>query len=189
MTQNSYPEPVFDKYQSFSSQLLSRGGIDTKREAAMFLAQILHESGGLQFKRELACIQTGCPGSYPITPGVGIPGKFYYGRGYIQLTWDYNYKAASFDLFNDDRLLKNPDLVSDNEEIAWATAFWYWKKNVGISRDVKEGKFGASTNLINGNLECRGNNQDKARKRFEIYKIVLKSFNINEQPNETGCYN
>ena len=30
--------------------------------------------------------------------------------GYIQLSWDYNYKAASLDLFNDDRLLKNPDI-------------------------------------------------------------------------------
>jgi chitinase len=50
----------------------------------MFLAQILHESGGLRYKRELACINTGCPNDYQIT-GPGIPGKRYYGRGYIQL--------------------------------------------------------------------------------------------------------
>jgi hypothetical protein len=51
----------------------------------MFLAQICHESGGLQYKRELACLITQCPYSYPSTPGIGYPGKYYYGRGYIQL--------------------------------------------------------------------------------------------------------
>ncbi len=50
----------------------------------MFLAQIIHESGGLKHKRELACINTGCPNHYHIT-GPGIQGKRYYGRGYIQL--------------------------------------------------------------------------------------------------------
>lgn len=37
----------------------------------------------------------------------------YYGRGYIQLTWDYNYKKAS-DYFKVD-FVKNPDLVMDPE--------------------------------------------------------------------------
>ena len=37
----------------------------------------------------------------------------YYGRGYIQLTWDYNYKKAS-DFFNVD-FVKNPDLVMQPE--------------------------------------------------------------------------
>ena len=59
--------------------------ISSKTEAAMFLAQIMHESIGLKFKKEIACQNTGCPDSYHITPGIGIPGKFYYGRGYIQL--------------------------------------------------------------------------------------------------------
>ena len=72
------------QYNSFSSQLISKGGITTKLEAAMFLAQIIHESGGLKHKRELACINTGCPNHYHIT-GPGIQGKRYYGRGYIQL--------------------------------------------------------------------------------------------------------
>lgn len=37
----------------------------------------------------------------------------YYGRGYIQLTWDYNYKKAS-DYFEQD-FIKNPDLVMQPE--------------------------------------------------------------------------
>lgn len=46
------------------------------------------------------------------------------GRGYIQLTGSANYKAASQALFNDDRLLDNPDLVASNEDYAWQVSFW-----------------------------------------------------------------
>ena len=108
---NNYPPPSEQQYKSFSSQMVSKGGIHTKREAAMFLAQVIHESGGLRFKSELACQVSGCPDSYQITTGmlyveiknkknsiphdffslsnifkgVGIPGKRYFGRGYMQL--------------------------------------------------------------------------------------------------------
>lgn len=59
-----------------------------------------------------------------------IKGKRYWGRGYIQLTWSYNYKAASLDLFNDDRLYTDPDQVATDDNIAWEVSFWFWKKNV-----------------------------------------------------------
>ena len=155
----------------------------------MFLAQILHESGGLRFKTEQACIIDGCSNSYKLTPGVGIVGKRYFGRGYIQLTWDYNYKSASMDVFGDDRLLQDPDSVATNEDLSWATAFWYWKKAVGSVLDVKRGYFGASTKAINGPNECSGQNMEKAVNRFGIYKIVMNNFSLNETPIENGCYN
>ena len=104
-------------------------------------------------------------------------------------TWDYNYRAASYDLFNDDRLLRDPDQVADNENINWACSFWYWKKNVGINSQVKNGYFGVSTKLINGFLECNGANLDKAKKRFDYYKKVMLAFHIYETPIESGCYN
>lgn len=105
-------------------------------------------------------------------------------------SWNYNYGAASADLYGDDRLLRNPDQVATNDEIAWATAFWYWKTRVGTRQEVKNGWFGSATNAINGGLECNGGfYQDKAKKRFEIYKVVLKEFNVNETPIENGCYN
>jgi hypothetical protein len=94
------------------------------------------------------------------------------------------------DMFGDKRLLLNPDQVADIESLSWGTAFWFWRKNVGKSDLVKKGYFGASTKIINGGLECNGGpNQDKARKRYEIYKKVLKEFKINETPIENGCYN
>ena len=94
-------------------------------------------------------------------------------------------------MFNDDRLLKNPDQVASDEDISWATAFWYWKRFVGVLPQVKNGFFGSSTRAINGFLECAGDNKnlDKALKRFAIYKNVLTAFNLNEVPIEQGCYN
>ena len=65
----------------------------------------------------------------------------------------------------------------------------FWNKNVGSKQEVKNGYFGASTKAINGALECNGGlYEDKARIRFEIYKNVLKAFNLNEVANEKGCY-
>ena len=62
------------------------GGITSKTELAMFMAEIMWESGGLYYKAELACKDNNCAGSY--VDNVGLSGKYYYGRGYIQLTWE-----------------------------------------------------------------------------------------------------
>ncbi len=117
----------------------------------------------------------------------------------------------SYDLFNDDRLYKNPDLVAENEgiiiyrnclnrnynfyklkllkELSWATAFWYWKKHVKSRPGIELGYFGESTDAINGKLECfDGPNVHKAKLRFNLYKKILKGLNINEEPIEKGCY-
>jgi predicted chitinase len=92
-------------------------------------------------------------------------------------------------LFGDKRLLQNPDQVASNEDISWAVSFWFWKTNVGSKADVKHGKFGASTNYINGALECRGAYGEKAKKRYQIYVQVLSVFDPSSVPIESGCYN
>ena len=104
-------------------------------------------------------------------------------------TWDFNYKEASFNLFNSDLLVQDPDLVAINEEISWLSAFWFWKTKVSIDFGVKIGNFGSSTNKINGFLECRGKNIEKAKKRFEYYRTIFKIFEIDGTPIESGCYN
>lgn len=42
-----------------------------------------------------------------------LPDKIYYGRGLVQLTWYENYELMSRLLFNDKRLLVEPELVLD----------------------------------------------------------------------------
>jgi predicted chitinase len=64
----------------------------------MALTQYMHESDGLRAKREYRCEGNGCPGEYE-TWDCDAPGQDYYGRGYIQLTWCYNYRDASNELY------------------------------------------------------------------------------------------
>ena len=164
--------------------------ITSKREAAMFLAQVWHESGALKYTKEILCQENlaKCRVDYaPKGPGAST-GKDYYGRGYIQLTHDYNYDAASKDLFGDDRLIKDPDQVATDKELAWRTAAWFWGKNVHPDPGVQEGKFGASTKKINGALECGGPNE-KAKKRFEFYTTIMKAIGDTSPLVEAGCYN
>lgn len=184
ITANGYPAPTDEQYKSFAKGVDSKT-FSTKREVAMFLAQLQHESGGLKHKIEERCINSQCPGEY-VSPG-DDPTKHYYGRGYIQLSWSYNYKAASQAIFGDPNvLLKNPDRVASEEDLSWGTAFWYWRENVHTDAGVLRGQFGSSTMKINGALEC-GRGAWIPEKRFKYYTEVLKAFNITEKPNPEGC--
>ena len=76
------------------------------------------------------------------------------------------------------------------QQLAWLTAYWFWKKNIHSKTSISLGYFGASTKIINGYIECgRGRKENKAKKRFELYKKVMKAFNLMEKPIENGCYN
>ncbi|KAJ1999325.1 hypothetical protein GGI04_004618, partial [Coemansia thaxteri] len=153
---NNYPVPSSAQCNSFLKGMVSAGSIASAREAAMFFANILWESDGLRAKEEYDCLTlpTWCAQNYA-TPE-DVPGQTYWGRGYIQLTWHYNYLAASEGLYGDDRLAKNTAQVATNEDIAWNVSFWFWKNNVRTDPGVQAGDFGSSINQINGALECRG---------------------------------
>lgn len=189
VTFNSYPAPTQDQYNNFVKHAARWGRISTKEETAMALAQFLHESDGLRAKREYACQNTQCPNDYR-SPGCDAPGQYYYGRGYIQLSWcQWNYKPASYDIFGDDRLVRDPDQVARDESTAWATAFWFWGKNVHDKAGVQQGQFGASTNAINGALECGANppNPTGRQKRFQLYGNVRRAFGLAGSGSNAGC--
>ncbi|KAI9505293.1 hypothetical protein GGI26_000176 [Coemansia sp. RSA 1358] len=185
----NYPTPTSAQCNAFLKGMKSQGGIASAREAAMFLANILWESDGLRAKQEYDCVQNPeqCAQTYK-TPE-DVPGQTYWGRGYIQLTWHYNYEDASKGLYGDNRLATDADQVATNEETAWGVSFWFWKANVRSDPGVQAGEFGASVNKINGALECKGSAQDKAKKRYAMYQAILKVFAPHETPNEKGCYN
>lgn len=70
------------------------------------------------------------------------------GRGLIQVTGKNNYRACSRYLFNDDRLLDDPDLLL-TPEFAMASAGWYWEVN-NLNRVADSGDFALLTRRING---------------------------------------
>ncbi|KAJ1661116.1 hypothetical protein IWQ61_000052 [Dispira simplex] len=180
---SGYPAPTKEQHRFFV-QGVAKNNFYNKREVAMFLANLIHESMGLREKAEIRCRTTGCPGEY----GSGTTGPKYYGRGYIQLTWKENYQRASSAIFGDQRLVDNPDLVATSEEVAWAVSFFYWSNNVHSISGIQEGHFGVSIRAINGYLECNGNTENAAvQNRIRIYKNVLEAFHINEPVNTAGC--
>jgi len=98
------------------------------KELAAFLAQMSHETGGFQFPRELSGGRSHYGGGGPWTAPNGKTYKAkFHGRGYIQLTHDYNYEKYG-KMFGVD-LLSNPDLAMDGE-LAAKIAVAYWKQNV-----------------------------------------------------------
>ncbi|RVD93253.1 endochitinase [Tubulinosema ratisbonensis] len=158
---------------------------DTPDEAAMFLAQIIHESAGLTAIEEQACLNGGCQGQYGSDQGE--PGKSYHGRGFIQLTWPDNYKAASEGLGMGDELYKNPEKVSEDPKIAIDVSIWFWKNRVANEPGVKDGQFGATTKAINGPIECSGGGSETPQKRYDIYTKVAKAMGVENLASPDGC--
>jgi len=82
---NGYAQPSTNQYTNLVDQAGTKGNIKSKIQLAIFLAQIMWETGGLREMREQYCypvLNKGCDYS---TPGVGYSGQNYFGRGYIQL--------------------------------------------------------------------------------------------------------
>lgn len=128
-----------------------------KQEVAAFLANVMHESHGLQAINEA---DTRNHDHYcNDKEGVACaPGKQYYGRGPIQLSWNFNYQLAGQSLSLD--LLNDPDMVSRVPAVAWKTALWYWMTMKGpaevpshVAMQQSQG-FGETVRSINGILEC-----------------------------------
>ncbi|WP_044871972.1 glycoside hydrolase family 19 protein [Pseudomonas sp. LFM046] len=132
-----------------------RWAIDTPKRMAAFLAQVGHESGHLQYVRELggtaylAKYDTGkLAERLGNTPEADGDGQFYRGRGLIQITGRANYLACSLALFSDTRLLAQPQLL---EEPDWAvhSAGWFWNSK-GLNPLADTGEFLRITRVING---------------------------------------
>ena len=71
----------------------------------------------------------------------------YRGRGPIQLTGKANYTAFANDMDVD--VIDNPDLVSEDKEIALMSAIWFWNKNK-LNQYADSGDIKTMTKRING---------------------------------------
>jgi putative chitinase len=107
------------------NQTLEKYQINTPLRCSMFLAQIGHESGQLQYTEELDSGE-----AYEDRKDLGNShtgdGVKYKGRGLIQITGRKNYVLCSLSL--DLPLLENPELLAS---VPWAalSAGWFWNNN------------------------------------------------------------
>ena len=85
------------------------------------------------------------------------PGRSYYGRGIIQLSWNYNYGAFSYWLHDNgllsdiiterDILLRFPNLVADYGELSILSGIWFWMTPQGAKPASQDVILGAVTNI------------------------------------------
>ena len=155
-------------------------GSDTvkKQEAAAFLANVSHETGGLVYVVEQNTANY--PHYCDTSQSYGCPAgqAAYYGRGPIQLSWNFNYKAAGDALGID--LLHNPWQVEQNAAVAWKTGLWYWNTQSGPgtmtphNAMVNGAGFGQTIRSINGSLECDGRNPAQVQSRVDKYRAFVQ---------------
>ncbi|XXG45842.1 hypothetical protein AAC387_Pa02g0815 [Persea americana] len=142
-----------------------------KREVAAFLANAMHETGGFCYVSEIRksdyCDSTNT--QWPCAAG-----KRYFGRGPLQLTWNYNYGKAGQALGFDG--LNNPDIVSQDPMISFRTAFWFWMNKCHDA--IIQGRgFGATIRAINGG-ECKGRKPTAVNRRISYYRRFCRDFGV-----------
>jgi predicted chitinase len=145
-----------------------------KREMAAFLANVSHESGGLQYVEELDRSAWGnyCDSAQPY--GCPAGRTAYHGRGPLQISWNTNYNAAGVALDVD--LLNDPDKVKTDAAVSWGTALWFWMSQSGAGAmpahtAITGGRgFGETIRSINGSIECNGGSTARVQARVDAYK-------------------
>ncbi|NML52233.1 chitinase [Streptomyces sp. R302] len=167
------------KYPAFAG---TGGDTVKKQEAAAFLANVSHETGGLVHivEQNTANYPHYCDGNQPY--GCPAGQAAYYGRGPIQLSWNFNYKAAGDALGID--LLNNPWRVEREPDVAMMTGLWYWNTQNGPgtmtahNAMVDGAGFGQTIWAINGSLECNGGNPAQVQSRVTTYQQFTRILGV-----------
>ncbi|KAJ3242661.1 hypothetical protein HDU78_001330 [Chytriomyces hyalinus] len=146
------------------------------QELALLLGNIAHESGAFVYVEEIACAGV-------TSPTALCPYGLYHGRGYIQLSWDYNYRAAASALNRPD-IFSNPWVVQQDEATNWSTVQWYWTNSVQPALRANGYTLATSVRAINGQLECGGN--PIAPKRIQFVHCFEQQL-TGTQSAQTSC--
>jgi hypothetical protein len=115
-----------------------------------------------------------------------VAGQQYYGRGPLQISWNYNYGAAALG----QNLLANPGLVSSDATISWETALWFWMTSTpqgwtAHTIMVQGAGFGLTIEVINGWVECNGGNPSAVNERGQYYQTFCALLGVPTGANLT----
>jgi putative chitinase len=114
---NNLSQEDAQRYLPYLVQMFRKYDINTKLRIAGYLAQVATETHELDWWQELDSADGSYLRNQPYYP--------YYGRGPIQLTWDYNYRSYADDSGND--VVNNPDLLTE-PEVGFDSSGWYWQR-------------------------------------------------------------
>jgi hypothetical protein len=184
-----------------------------KKELAAFFAEVAHETrhgmngsytDGLMLTHEM---NTTLPYIAENDEYPPVPGKKYYGRGPMQLSYNGNYGYASDCIFGDHKiLLNNPDLITTDPVVAFKAAIYFWmtpQTHKPSAHDVMIGKwqpnaadrsagrtpgFGMVTLIVNGAIECnKGDNVPDMQDRIAFYQHFLSKLGVSDPNCACSC--
>ena len=140
-----------ERFADGLEDVFARFDISTKERQAHFLAQVLHESGGLKYVEELwgpTPAQTRYEGRRDLGNSEEGDGYCYRGRGIIQLTGRANYRTygAALGL----PLEAEPERAAE-PAVACLVAGMYWQRR-NLNELADAGDVEAVTRRINGGL-------------------------------------
>lgn len=153
-------------YTESINKSMTEFGINTPARQAAYLAQIAHESGQLNYSKELAsgAAYEGRLDLGNTSPGDGVK---YKGRGFIQVTGKANYIAVMLALGLD--CVVHPEVLELPENVARVSAWWW--ANHGLNELADKKDFKRITKIING-----GYNGLEDRERF--YALACKVLGV-----------
>lgn len=138
-----------DRYLEPLAATMAEYQIDTPARAAMWLAQIAHESAELRLTTEIAD-GSAYEGRVDLGNTQRGDGRRYRGRGLIQITGRSNYAAASRWLAGSEiLLLEHPELLATDATLAARSAGWFWRSR-GLNAYADRGDITGCTRRING---------------------------------------
>ncbi len=163
--------------------------IDEPIEVASYLSQVLHESGGFKwlreiwgntpqqlryerdFKQEWSARNQRNKLAFQLGNEFKGDGKKFAGHGLIHTTGRANHLRESMTMFNDDRLVRTPELLCTPVYAVWASVI-YWQRK-GLDKHDDDMSIDAETKKVNGGYNGKIDRQqyfDKACKVFGIVK-------------------
>ena len=136
---------------------LITNNIRQTNEISHFLAQCAYETNWGTWLTEIGSTEYFSNKPY---------GYKYRGAGYIQLTWDYNYKAFSEAMGDPEIYNQGADYVAEN--YAWQAAGWFWN-NKNINSKIAEGATVKDiTRMVNGGTATAGERQVYYNKIYSV---------------------
>lgn len=140
--------------------------INTPLRISHFVAQVAHESGSLNYVKELASGKAyeGREELGNVIPGDGVK---YKGRGLIQLTGRANYESFKKWLGGLPDIIDNPELL-EQPHLAMLVSCWFWEKK-GLNELADQDNLSAITKRINGGMNGFSERQKfltRAKKEF-----------------------
>lgn len=180
-----------------------KGDLNTRKlELAAFFANVAQETGSGGAFGAGCAIQEGYGSARDSAHygGLAPSGAGFCGRGPLQLSYDYNYKAYGADMGVGDQYFKDPDILTKDAAVGLAGSMWFWnhrepqwdgsvdppfkpsahevmvhswkptKNDIAAGR-ILDRDFGVVINIINGGVEC-SKSTPQAQNRVTYYRAI-----------------